>query len=90
MTAQALLHELEDAGIRLHRTGSRLRAEIAPNASLDPYRDRLHQIKPAVLKELLQREIVAAACIEPDLFDRDAYDALWAQWHALNDQEGDN
>jgi hypothetical protein len=87
LSAQVLLRELEDASIRLHRNGDRLRAEIAPTSSLDPYRDRIHQLKPEVLKELLQREIVAAASADPAHFDRDAYDALWSQWRVLEAQE---
>jgi hypothetical protein len=82
MSAGTLLHELAEAGVRLSREGDDLIAEILPGASLDPFRDRIREHKPALLKELLQRQIVAAVVVAPEHFDRPAFDELWARWKA--------
>jgi hypothetical protein len=88
MSAALLLDELADAGIRLAPDGADLLAETRPGASLEPYRHRNRAHKPAILAALrLQDQIVAAATAATDAFDRAHYDALWQQWHALQDQE---
>jgi hypothetical protein len=87
MGAAALLDDLTAAGIRLHREGDRLRAEISPGARLDPFRDQITANKPTLLRELRQREIVAAATAEPAHFDRERYEQLQQQWTALPDPE---
>ena len=83
MSAAALLRELEAAGVRVTRTGEDLRVKGNP-ASITAFRERLAAHKPGVLMELLQREIVAAATVEPADFDRSAYDGLWTRYHALD------
>ena len=87
MNVTALLAELDAAGIRLGRDGDDLVADVLPGAELDAYRERIQQNKPALVKELLQREIVEAAAAVGGAFDRDAYDALWVRWYTLRDQE---
>jgi hypothetical protein len=67
MSIAALLHELEAAGIRLHAGGDTLCAEIAPSASLDPFRDRIRAVKPALLDELQSRKEPAALGLDPAL-----------------------
>ncbi len=84
MTAGAVIDELLDTGIRLSRDGDGLVADVLPGASLDPYREEIRERKPDLVKELLQREIVAAASAEPEDFDRDDLDRLWTLWHEQN------
>ena len=41
--------------------------------------------KSDLLAELqLREQIMAALNVEPEDFDRVAYDALWREWHACN------
>ena len=87
MSVGAFIDELADVGIRLGRDGDDLIVDVLPGATLDPYRERIRDHKPALLKEVLQRSIVEAATVEPDLFDRPAYDALWVRWHAQDAME---
>jgi hypothetical protein len=87
MSAPALLREIEAAGIRLHREGDRLRAEIPPGADLAPFRERIQAAKPALMRELLQRESVATATVGPKHFDRKRFGGLQQQWSALPDPE---
>jgi hypothetical protein len=67
MSIAALLDELDAAGIRLHAGGDTLRAEIPPSASLDPFRDRIRAVKPALLDELRSRKEPAALRLAPAL-----------------------
>jgi hypothetical protein len=87
VSAAALLVELNADGVRLSLAGDDLRYQTRPGVSIAPYRDRILENKPALLRELLQREIVAAATAEPARFDRDAYDQLLRRWPDLQDQE---
>ena len=87
MSAAALIAELAEAGIRVRLDGSGLVADALPGAELDAYRERIARYKPAILRELLQREVLEAAAAVGDAFDRVAYDALWARWYALRDQQ---
>ena len=50
---------------------------------------RFAPVRPADAAVLLvlQDEIVAAASAARDAFDRQHYEALWAKWHALAEQE---
>ena len=84
MSARAFLAELDAAGVRLTLAGDDLRYQTRPGVSIAPYRDRIASLKPALVVELLQAAIVAAATVEPGQFDRSRYDQLWAQWRALD------
>jgi hypothetical protein len=86
--ATTLLTELAAAGMHLVRDGNTLRVEAPSGATLDPFRERIRQHKPALLAELLQADIIATVDVEPAEFDRQRYDDLWARWHALHDREG--
>jgi hypothetical protein len=86
-TVTPLMTEMASAGIRLLRDGDALRVEIPAGVTIDAYRERLAKHKPAILTELLQREILEAAAAMGDAFDRDAWSALWARWYALRDQQ---
>ena len=87
MSAPALLAELDAAGILLRRDGEDLLAELPAGATLDPYRERIREHKPALLAELLKGEIVATLRADPREFDRDGYLALVALWRANTDEE---
>jgi hypothetical protein len=81
MNALALLDELLEAGIRLCLDGDELMADVLPDANLDSYRERIQERKEALVATLrLRDEIVAAASVEPECFNRDAYEGLWRQW----------
>jgi hypothetical protein len=87
MDAAALLRTIESTGIRLHRDGDRLRAEIPPCNDIDPFRARIAALKPVLLRELVHRELVTTAAVEPLHFDRERYDPLQQQWRDLPDLE---
>jgi len=70
VNASALLDELRGAGIRLHRDGDDLIAHVLPGVSLDPFRERIQQCRPALLREVSHREHVAALTAEPTLVNR--------------------
>jgi hypothetical protein len=90
MTAITLLDALAHAGIRLGHDGDELYADVQPGADLEMHRAAIAEHKPALLNVLaLQDAIVAAVTVEPFQFDRPAYDALWARWHALEHEERD-
>ncbi len=78
MSATTLLSVLEEAGVHVIREGDTLRVRGNPGVDPAPYRERIHQHKPALLVELLKSEIMAALDVEPDRFDRAAYDRLWS------------
>jgi len=82
VSAAALLAELEAAGVRLSLAGDGLRFQTRPGVSIAPYRERIAAHKPALLTELLKAAIIEAVTVEPEQFDRPAYDALWARWQA--------
>jgi hypothetical protein len=87
MGAAHLLTELEAAGIRATALGDTLRVHAKPGVDLTPYRDSIRQHKLALLAELrLREQIVVAATAATAAFDRDAYDALWEQWYALQEE----
>jgi hypothetical protein len=75
--------ELAAAGIRVHRDGADLLAEVAPGASLDSYRERIAASKKNILRDLLKSEIIAALDVEPADFDRAEYERLLAQFNAV-------
>jgi hypothetical protein len=88
MSASGLLHELEAAGVSLHLAGDQLRAEIAPGATLNPFRDAIRQYRLGVVALMrLQDEIVSAAAAAQTAFDRQYYDDLWRRWYALLERE---
>ena len=85
MNATTLLDALLGAGIRLGRDGEDLLADVLPGADLDVHTEHIQASKPALLAELHQRdEIVAAASADPEHFDRETYNRLWARWNALD------
>jgi hypothetical protein len=87
VNAAELLVELEAAGVRLSLAGNDLHFQTRPGVSIAPYADRIREHKPALRRELLQRQIVAAVTVEPERFNRPAYDALWVRWHAQDAME---
>jgi hypothetical protein len=80
MSAAALLDELAQAGVRLSLAGDDLRYHTHPGVSIAPFRARIQATKSELLKELLQRQIVATVNAEPERFDCERYDRLWRQW----------
>ena len=84
MNAAAVLAELNTAGVRLSSAGDDVHYQTRPGVRIAPYRDRIQESKPAILRELLQREIVATVDVEPEHFERQKYDALWARYDALD------
>lgn len=87
MSAAALLKTLSAAGVHMSREGHELRFRTEPGTGISQHIETIRQYKPALIRELLQDQIVAAASVEPEHFDRDAYDRLWSEWHELSDQE---
>jgi len=87
MSVPALLAELEAAGVHVTFAGDNLRVRANPGVPLSPYVDQIRANKPALLRELLQRRIVAALDVEPHDFDRTAYDRLWVLWHTEDAKE---
>ena len=87
MIAAALLDDLDATGVRLSLAGDDLRYRTRPGVSIAPYVERIRQDKPALLKELLQRQITAAVTVEPECFNREAYEALCQHWHTLDAKE---
>ena len=87
MSAATLLAELEDAGVRLSLAGDDLRYQTRPGVRIASFAEYITANKRELLMELLQREIVAAVDVEPEHFDRQRYDALWARWKALDAEE---
>jgi hypothetical protein len=87
VSAAAFLDELLDAGIRLGRDGDDLIADVLPTADFAPYADRVRREKRNLLKELLQRQILAALDVAPHDFDRPAYDRLCDRWHTEDVKE---
>jgi hypothetical protein len=87
VSAPALLAELEATGVRLSLAGDDLRYRTQPGVSIGPYREQITAHKPALLALLaVQDEIVAAASVARAAFDRQHFDSLWAEWHALQVQ----
>lgn len=88
VSAPAFLDELAAAGIRLALAGDNLRFTTAPGVSIAPFRERVVTHKPDLLAALhLQAEIIAAATVAIEAFDRLHYDQLWARWYALEWEE---
>jgi hypothetical protein len=87
VNAAALLAELTASGIHVTRIGDNLRVRAAPGVSIATHRERLKTQKPALLKELLRQQIVAAATVESQNFDRATYDHLWALWQSQHTAE---
>jgi anti-sigma-K factor RskA len=86
LSASALLDALCAAGVRVSREGEDLRAVCDPGVRLAPFADAIRGHKPAILAELRLRErIVAAATAPTESFDREGYDALWAEWRELQE-----
>jgi hypothetical protein len=88
VNALNFLDELASVGIRLTRDDRDLIVDIAPGSSIEPFRDRIAEMKSALVRELLQREIVAAATVKIDQFDRQSYDELVELWNALVGEAG--
>ncbi len=82
MSAAALLVELEAAGVRLSLAGDDLRFQTRPGVRIAPFREQIAAHKPALLAELLQRQIIKVVTVEPADFDRAEYDRLWTLWKA--------
>jgi TubC N-terminal docking domain len=83
MSAATLLADLDAVGVHVTREGDALRVRGNPGADPAPYRERIREAKAELLRELLQREIVAAVIVEPVQFDRERYQRLWEQWRQL-------
>jgi len=87
VNAATLLADLQATGITLTRTGDRLHYRTRPGVSIAPYREHIAANKPALFRELVQREIVAAATAEPAHFDQKSLDELHQQLRPLPDPE---
>jgi hypothetical protein len=83
----ALPGELAAAGVRLSLAGDALRYQTRPGVSIASHTEPIQAHKPALLRELLQLQIVAAVSVEPQHFDRAEYDDLWRRWHAQDAKE---
>ena len=68
-----LLAELEAAGVHLTRNDDVLRVRSKPGVDPAPYRERIHEAKPALLALLREREVIA-----------DLVDQLVAGWDWLD------
>jgi hypothetical protein len=82
-----LLAELEAAGIQVTPQGENLRVRGEPGVNLAPYLERIMPHKSVPLRQLLQRQIVAAVDVEPPDFDQQHYDDLWCRNPALEGKE---
>jgi hypothetical protein len=83
-----LLDQLQHAGIRLGCDEDTLHADVLPGVDLSKQLEIITQCKEVLLAELhLRGHIAAVAAIEPDAFNRHAYDELWARWYCLQAQE---
>jgi hypothetical protein len=71
VSAATLVDGLMAAGIRLSRDGDDFIADVLPGVALEPYRDRIAQCRPALLRLLQKREAIA--------FLADQLEAGW-QW----------
>ena len=89
MSASALLIELLAAGVALSLKDEGIRVQTRPGVSIARFRERIAAHKPALIEELLQREIEAVVTVEPEAFDRQHYDQLWNHWRALHPPEVD-
>jgi hypothetical protein len=89
MTAEMLLDELAGLGIHLECEGEAIFADVQEGSDITPHVERIKAHKPALLRELLQRQIMAAVSVEPELFNRDHYDQLCVLWHA-HDARGES
>jgi hypothetical protein len=87
VSAAEFLARLEAAGVRLSLAGDDLHFQARPGVSITSYQDRIRANKPALLRELLQREIVATVDTEPTQFNRPVFLALWARWQAQGGEE---
>jgi hypothetical protein len=80
MTVGDLLAALKTAGIDLTRIGDDLRIRATLGVNLSLYLEQIREHKAALLKELLQQQIIAAVNVDPPNFDRSVYDHLWVLW----------
>jgi hypothetical protein len=87
VSVSGLLAEVAAAGIQVTRDGDNLRVRVRRGTSLAPYMERITANKPALLRELLQRQIVQTLDVDRDDFDRPAFDALWVRWHTQDATE---
>jgi hypothetical protein len=87
LNRSVLVDDFMAAGIRLTRDGDDLIAEVPADVDLSPHAERIRASKPALLRELLQREIVAAVDVEPPDFDRQHYDDLWSRYQTHKGKE---
>jgi hypothetical protein len=87
VTADALLAELDGVGIHVTREGDNLRVRAELGISLVPYVERIAAQKPALLRVLRQRRIIAALDVEPEDFKCEEYDRLWVIWHTQDAKE---
>ena len=67
MNAAALLDELAEAGVTVTRNGDHLHYQTRPGVRIAPYRERIRQVKPALLALLQEREAIAALGLDPAL-----------------------
>jgi hypothetical protein len=82
------LDELAAAGVRLSLEGDALRYQTRPGVGIAPYREQIAVHKLVLVTELrLREEIIAAASAAHSRFDRQQYDRLWGEWHALQAEE---
>jgi hypothetical protein len=82
-----LLAQLRSVGITLTREGDHLRVRALPGVALAPHLDQVRANKPALLRALLQEQIMAALTVAPDRFDRDGYRRLVVLWKQHGGEE---
>jgi len=87
VSAAALLAELAAAGIHITREGDDLRVRVRRGTSIAAYLERITAQKPALLREVLQRQIIQALDVEPAHFNREEHDRLWTLWRAQDATE---
>jgi hypothetical protein len=87
VTAAALLDGLNAAGVHLSLAGDDLRYQTRPGVSISPHMEQITAHKPALRRDLLQRQIVAVITVAPEHFNRAEYDRLWVLWHAQDAKE---
>lgn len=90
MNANQFHDQLYDLGIRLVRDGDVLSADVQPGVDIAPHLDLIREHAPVLLRAAdLREQIITAATVDPAEFDRVTYDAMWAEWNALDTVQED-
>jgi hypothetical protein len=87
VTTANLLADLRAAGVTFAREDDDLRVRAKPGVELAPHLDLVRANKPALLRALLQEQILAALTVAPDRFDRGEYERLVVLWKQHGGEE---